>query len=476
MEDKKSQKQKSLTIKDLQTELDIRLKKEGLEPLEEVEPKLKASECKIVFEDCRALRRDDKTKFKEICNNQPLGIRQTYPYVLATTCDGWAGNSGGGYISLNDKKSLYGTCSFGWDSFKDYLNDDYIASSKQFKTKIAELIKQYPPAKTATNPVEQPAAQEPITNPVSAGNIGGNAISSSVENPETNVPEAPVNNQPSIPVTDVATAVTGIISGATNGVEETSGVNDLINDLTTETNDLAVVLEGEAENVPTMTDNEVLGFVNTYVTYQVKYDQLQKLKKSYEEAKARAQSKENRLLTAATIAATGVGGMELAQGLAEQRADKVAEQSMNAYTSTMRCRYGNGKQVKAGPEEIELPGGNDENMTKLRNEYFALAADLKERKEALGMKPGIESETILDKSQIGLYDEENIGITDGAYASLYRANMLNSEKDKQLIEEEKETSQNRVIGGATTAGTGVVGGIVGDRMINGKTAKKRNEN
>ena len=202
-------------------------------------------------------------------------------------------------------------------------------------------------------------------------------------------------------------------------------------------------------------------------TDEEKAKALAEKQEAYNKAKETEQSKENRLLTSTTMAATGIGGMELAQGLAEQRADKVAEQSMNAYTSTMRCRYGNGKQVKAGPEEIELPGGNDENMTKLRNEYFALAADLKERKEALGMKPGIESETILDKSQIGLYDEENIGITDGAYASLYRANMLNSEKDKQLIEEEKETSQNRVIGGATTAGAGVVGGIVGDSLING---------
>lgn len=189
-------------------------------------------------------------------------------------------------------------------------------------------------------------------------------------------------------------------------------------------------------------------------------------KQAYDSAKATEQSKANRLLTAASSVATGIGGKELAQGLAEQKADRVAEQSMSAYIATMRCSYGNGKQVKAGTEEIELPGGNDGNIMKYRAEYVTLAADLKERKTALGLKPGIESEEILDKSQMGLYDDENIGISDGAYASLYRAQMLGSEKDQQQIDDAKQTSKNRVIGGAVAAGVGVVGGIIGDELIN----------
>lgn len=189
-------------------------------------------------------------------------------------------------------------------------------------------------------------------------------------------------------------------------------------------------------------------------------------KQAYDSAKATEQSKANRLLTAASSVATGIGGKELAQGLAEQKADRAAEQSMSAYIATMRCSYGNGKQVKAGMEEIELPGGNDGNIMKYRAEYVALAADLKERKTALGLKPGIESEEILDKSQMGLYDDENIGISDGAYASLYRAQMLGSEKDQQQIDDAKQTSKNRVIGGAVAAGVGVVGGIIGDELIN----------
>lgn len=189
-------------------------------------------------------------------------------------------------------------------------------------------------------------------------------------------------------------------------------------------------------------------------------------KQAYDDAKATEQSKANRLLTSASTAATGIGGMELAQGLAEQKADKAADADMSAYISTMRCSYGSGKSVKAGTEEIELPGGNSANLMQYRSEYVALASDLKERKNALDMTPGIESEEILDKSQMGLYDDENVGITGGRYASLYRAQMLGSESDQAQLDEAKQTSKTRVIGGAVAAGVGVVGGIVGDELIN----------
>lgn len=194
-------------------------------------------------------------------------------------------------------------------------------------------------------------------------------------------------------------------------------------------------------------------------------------KQKYEEAKTNEQSTANKALTAVTTTATGIGGMELARGLAEQKADKETEASMTAYIETMRCTYGDGKQVKTGLTEIELPGGNNAELMKLRSEYVALAADLKERKEALGLKPGIESEVILDKAQMGLYDDENVGITDGAYASLYRAAMGN-EKDQAKLQELKDTSKKRVLGGAIAVATGTVAGIVGNQIINGKKNKK----
>ena len=195
-------------------------------------------------------------------------------------------------------------------------------------------------------------------------------------------------------------------------------------------------------------------------------EDIQQLADKYESAKTTEQSKANRLLTSASMAATGIGTMELMQGLSEQKSDRAADADMNAYISTMRCSYGNGKSVKAGADEIELPGGNDANLMKYRSEYTALANDLKERKTALNMMPGIESEEILDKSQMGLYDDENVGITAGNYASRYRAQMLGSESDQTQLDEAAQTSKTRVIGGAVAAGAGVVGGIVGDELIN----------
>ena len=91
------------------------------------------------------------------------------------------------------------------------------------------------------------------------------------------------------------------------------------------------------------------------------YLKISMLQQKYDEAKAIEQSKANRMLTALSVAAAGIGGMELAMGLAEQKADKEAEQDMAAYIATMRSSYADGQQVKAGPDEIELPGGTVRN-------------------------------------------------------------------------------------------------------------------
>ena len=193
---------------------------------------------------------------------------------------------------------------------------------------------------------------------------------------------------------------------------------------------------------------------------------LEEKQNAYEEAKAKEQSTANKIVTALSTAATGIGGMELAQGLAEQKSDKATDADMTAYIETMRCTYGDGKQVKAGPDEIELPGANNQELMNLRGQYLALAQDLKERKTALGMKPGIESETILDRASTGLYDDETIGINNGAYASLYRAKMLESEEDQKKIDDAASTSKKRVTGGAIAAGAGVVVGIAGNAIVN----------
>ena len=83
---------------------------------------------------------------------------------------------------------------------------------------------------------------------------------------------------------------------------------------------------------------------------------VEELIKAYEEAKSREQSTANKMLTAATMAATGIGGMQLAQGLAEQKADAEAEAAMKAYLATFTCKYGN-NHVNGGDMDVELPGG-----------------------------------------------------------------------------------------------------------------------
>ena len=205
-------------------------------------------------------------------------------------------------------------------------------------------------------------------------------------------------------------------------------------------------------------------------TDEEKADALSEKQDAYDEAKAKEQSTANKMLGGLTTAATGLGAMELMQGLSEQKADDEAAEDMAAYLATFRCTYAGGKSVKGGTEPIELPGGNDKTLMQLRNEYVTLAASLKERKESLGMKPGIESEEILDKAEMGLYDDENVGITKGHYASLYRAQTGNAE-DQAKIDAEKSKSEKRVKGGAIAAGIGVVGGIAGNALINGGSGK-----
>ena len=202
------------------------------------------------------------------------------------------------------------------------------------------------------------------------------------------------------------------------------------------------------------------------------YSKLNSLQKTYENIHTIEQSLPNRTLTALTTAATGIGGMELAQGLAEKWADAAADADMAAYIETFRCTYADSKSVKGGPDPIELPGGNDDTIFNLRQQYFSLATSLKERKESLGLSPGIESEVILDKATMGLYMQENTGISGGVYSSLYRAKMLGSETDQAKINEDKEKSEKRVKAGAVAAGAGVIGGIAGNYLINSETDKK----
>lgn len=204
--------------------------------------------------------------------------------------------------------------------------------------------------------------------------------------------------------------------------------------------------------------------VNSLQAQQESQDNIDKLKDSAKSAKDREQSDANKLLGAAGIGATGVGGMMLASGAAEQDADADAENAMRAYLATFTCSYGNGKNVRGGDVDIELPGGND--LIALYAEYVALANDLKVHKEALGMRPGIESEPILNAATSGLYDDVAIGKTGGAYASLARALTDPNSQDAKMWQEQKDEAAEKKKTGAITAGIGAAGSLVGDLIIN----------
>ena len=165
-----------------------------------------------------------------------------------------------------------------------------------------------------------------------------------------------------------------------------------------------------------------------------------------------------------------MGGMQLASALAEQSADNEAEQDMRAYLATFSCKYGN-ERASGGERDIELPGGNE--LINLYSEYVALANDLKVRKNALGVKPGIESEAILDSAKTGLYDDEELEPRTGAYASLSRALQNPDGEDAKMWAAQHEKTAENLKTGATTAGVGAVGGLVANLSTNAKAPKER---
>ena len=212
-------------------------------------------------------------------------------------------------------------------------------------------------------------------------------------------------------------------------------------------------------------------FKRTEELIQENTQNLQELQENADAMRAKEQSTENKLLGGATMAATGIGGMQAMSALAEQSADADAEEAMRAYLATFHCNYGGGMNIPGGEKDVQLPGGNE--LVGLYSEYVNLANDLKVRKNALGMKPGIESESILDSATSGLYDDVAIGKTSGAFTSLARAMMDPNGADAAAWAAQKSDTANKLKTGATMAGIGAVGGAVGNLLIN-KNAPKEN--
>ena len=125
---------------------------------------------------------------------------------------------------------------------------------------------------------------------------------------------------------------------------------------------------------------------------------------------------------------------------------------------------GQGRNIMGGETDVQLPGGN--NLIELKQQFMELATDLKTRKDALEMTPGIESEVILDSATMGLYDDESLGITDGAYTSLSRALSDPDGADAAEWAQQRSDTKSQLTTGAVMAGVGIVGGVVGNLLIN----------
>ncbi len=207
-----------------------------------------------------------------------------------------------------------------------------------------------------------------------------------------------------------------------------------------------------------------------YLSEEDSKKRVEELQENYQAQKENEQSLKNRILGATGIGMTGIGGMQVASALAEQGADADAEIDMTAYLATFRCDYGAGKQFKGGEMGISLPGASE--LVPLYAEYVALANDLKTRKNALGMRAGIESQTILDSATTGLYDDVSTGITSGTYASLSRAISDPEGMDAQLWAALKQQTADKLKTGAIIAGIGAVGSLIGNIALNHNAPKE----
>ncbi|MBO4626093.1 MAG: hypothetical protein J5679_02335 [Alphaproteobacteria bacterium] len=165
----------------------------------------------------------------------------------------------------------------------------------------------------------------------------------------------------------------------------------------------------------------------------------------------------NNALSGASMAATGIGAMMAASAWSEQNADDAADAQMRQYVATFKCDYGSGQIAYAGDTNVEVSGGNE--LIQLYTQYATLANDLKSRKTSLGMRPGIESEVVIDKSTTGLYDDTNDGITGARYASIAQAIITPDGQDAARLSSERGESANKLETGATVAGVGAIAPI-----------------
>lgn len=177
------------------------------------------------------------------------------------------------------------------------------------------------------------------------------------------------------------------------------------------------------------------------------------------EAKARQNSMANRAITAASVAGMGIGTSQLMQGMAERGADDKWSQEIENLVKSINCGIQGQARIQGG-EEGWTPTYSAK-FRQLREDYIGvpglkvgLAPRLKELKEELGLRPGIESELVMDTER--LYGNDAIIGGDEWTGGFSTA------------EERSEAGEggSRMRTGAIVAGAGAAVGIGGNLLVN----------
>ncbi|MDR0967492.1 MAG: hypothetical protein LBL75_01520 [Rickettsiales bacterium] len=202
----------------------------------------------------------------------------------------------------------------------------------------------------------------------------------------------------------------------------------------------------------------------------------------------------NKLDNSIATAATGLGAMNLAQGLGEQKQDDKADARMSGYLAGLSCPYPGGS-AKFNDRGVAIAATD---LALQREEYAMRALELKTLKEQMNKLPGLESEIeigdivyapdgsvssariITDSGT--LYDNQAMvaGDKTSAFGSLSQAQLNADGRDAQLIAAQRDTSKDKVVGGtiAVVGGAAVAlgGQALIDKVMDGKNYNVSIEN
>ena len=405
----------------------------------------------------------------------PSDSGQTHKYD--STCRIVSNDSGGLFINSSNKIQGIISSSVGdvftpdgaYHNFPQPIESD-LYNAYTAMLRASPSTTPTPETPSTTTPTVTPIEGTPTTvipttistTPPSQPTTGVTSIIPTPETPSTATPTVtPIEGTPTtvIPTTISTTPPSQPTTGVTSIIPTPEMPSATPSDVTEIEEEIADIDKRitEAANKGNLTDEQTFDILVDLATYQ-------ELQQKLEKAKAREQSIPNKLLSGLTMAATGIGGQMLASGMAEQRADEAAERDMRAYLATFRCDYGQGRNIVGGETNIQLPGANE--LMQYTTEYKQLAASLKSAKEALGMMPGIESETVFDSATMNLYNNVSTGREQGAFTSLSQALLDKNSDDAKAWAEQTAAAHKKKNTGLTIGVAGAGAGLAGDIVIN----------